>query len=68
MFQGTPSYPSKEDLFRLLERRGALIDCQSTKDTFIYASSCQIDGFPDIIKLIADSVQRPIINSNDASF
>ncbi|OZC05001.1 hypothetical protein X798_08029 [Onchocerca flexuosa] len=65
-FSGTPSYPSKEDLFRLLEQRGALIDCQSTKDTFIYASSCQIDGFPDIIRLIADSVQRPIINSNDA--
>uniref|UniRef100_A0A0R3RVR9 Alpha-MPP n=1 Tax=Elaeophora elaphi TaxID=1147741 RepID=A0A0R3RVR9_9BILA len=64
-FTGTPSFPSKEDLFHLLERRGALIDCQSTKDTFIYASSCQIDGFPDIVRLIADSVQRPIVNSND---
>ncbi|VBB33840.1 unnamed protein product [Acanthocheilonema viteae] len=64
-FAGTPSFPNKEDLFRLLERRGALIDCQSTKDTFIYASSCQINGFPDIIRLIADSVQRPIINSSD---
>ncbi|EFO27286.2 peptidase M16 inactive domain-containing protein [Loa loa] len=64
-FTGTPSFPSREDLFRLLEQRGALIDCQSTKDTFIYASSCQVDGFPDIIRLIADSVQRPIINSND---
>ncbi|KAK6112005.1 Peptidase M16 inactive domain family protein [Brugia pahangi] len=64
-FTGTPSFPSKEDLFRLLERRGALIDCQSTKDTFVYASSCQVDGFSDVIRLIADSVQRPIINSND---
>ncbi|VDN42683.1 unnamed protein product [Gongylonema pulchrum] len=49
----------------LLERRGALIDCQSTKDTFIYASSCRVDGFGDIIKMIADAVQRPVIKEDD---
>ncbi|VDN08142.1 unnamed protein product [Thelazia callipaeda] len=64
-FVGTPSLPTKEDLFCLLEQRGALIDCQSTKDTFIYASSCRIDGFSDVIKLIADSVQKPVIKSDD---
>lgn len=50
-------------MFSLLERRGALIDCQSTKDTFIFASSCHIDGVKDILTIISDAIMRPVITA-----
>jgi processing peptidase subunit alpha len=52
-------------LFAALEEKGALIDCQSTKDTFLYASSCHVNDVKDIMKIIAGAVHRPIID--DAS-
>uniref|UniRef100_A0A0N5ARE3 Alpha-MPP n=1 Tax=Syphacia muris TaxID=451379 RepID=A0A0N5ARE3_9BILA len=63
-FAGSVSY-SRERMFSLLEQRGALIDCQSTKDTFIYASSCHVDGAEDMLALIADAVQRPVITNEE---
>ena len=52
-------------MFNLLEQRGALIDCQSTKDTFIYASSCHVNGVEEILSLIADAVHRPLISPDE---
>lgn len=46
-------------MFSILENRGALIDCQSTKDLFLYASSCHLDGVDDIVRIIGDAVFRP---------
>uniref|UniRef100_F1L1J9 Mitochondrial-processing peptidase subunit alpha n=1 Tax=Ascaris suum TaxID=6253 RepID=F1L1J9_ASCSU len=64
-FSATSSFASKEELFSLLEQRGALIDCQSTKDTFIYASSCHISGVKDVLTVIADAVHRPLITPQE---
>ncbi|VDK58820.1 unnamed protein product [Anisakis simplex] len=61
----TSSYASKEEMFSILEVRGALIDCQSTKDTFIYAASCHVDGVRDVLAVIADAVQRPLITQQE---
>uniref|UniRef100_A0A0N4UWZ1 Alpha-MPP n=1 Tax=Enterobius vermicularis TaxID=51028 RepID=A0A0N4UWZ1_ENTVE len=59
-FSGSVSF-SREGIFSLLEQHGALIDCQSTRDTFIYASSCHVDGAVDMLTLIADAILRPLI-------
>lgn len=52
----------------MLERCGALVDCQSTRDTFLYASSCHIKSIEQVASLIADTIQRPIITKNEVIF
>lgn len=44
-----------------MEKCGALVDCQASKDTFLYASSCRISNAYEILRLIADAVLRPKI-------
>jgi predicted Zn-dependent peptidase len=65
--QKSLNYPSREGISKLLEESGALIDCQSTRDTFIYASSCHKRHAHQVLKLIADAVHRPLINEEDVS-
>ncbi|TKR72458.1 hypothetical protein L596_019897 [Steinernema carpocapsae] len=55
------NFRSEEQRHQLLEKHGAIIDCQSTKDTFIYAASCHINGVDDIMSMISDTVIRPSI-------
>jgi len=57
-FSSTKNY-TRDLILKMMEERGALIDCQSTKDTFLYASSCRSDGFEEILSVIADAVYRP---------
>jgi processing peptidase subunit alpha len=56
---------SRDDAFSLIERHGGLIDCQSTKDTFVYASSCHVDGMDDVLGVIADAVLRANITDEE---
>lgn len=55
-------------LFGVLEEKGALIDCQSTKDTFLYASSCHKKNVKDIMEIIADAVHRPQMTNEAVIF
>lgn len=48
-----------------MERCGALVDCQSSRDTFLYASSCKISNAYEILRLIADAVLRPKISDEE---
>uniref|UniRef100_A0A914WZ74 Mitochondrial-processing peptidase subunit alpha n=1 Tax=Plectus sambesii TaxID=2011161 RepID=A0A914WZ74_9BILA len=56
---------SRDETFGMIERHGGLIDCQSTKDTFVYASSCHINGLDDVLGVIADAVLRPQITDEE---
>lgn len=38
-----------------------MIDCQSTRDTFLYASSCRTSDAFEVLQIIADAVIRPNI-------
>uniref|UniRef100_A0AC34GVL3 Mitochondrial-processing peptidase subunit alpha n=1 Tax=Panagrolaimus sp. ES5 TaxID=591445 RepID=A0AC34GVL3_9BILA len=57
-FSSTQNY-GREDLLKIMEDYGALIDCQSTRDTFLYAASCRTDGLDKIVSVIGDTVLRP---------
>jgi processing peptidase subunit alpha len=57
-FSSTQNY-GREDVLKIMEDYGALIDCQSTRDTFLYAASCRTDGIDEIISVISDTVLRP---------
>lgn len=60
-FKSTQNYPEKTNVLELLDKCGALVDCQSTRDTFLYASSCRTTNAYEVLKVIADAVFRPNI-------
>ena len=57
-FSSTLNY-QREHILKMMEDYGALIDCQSTRDTFLYAASCRTDGLDEIVSVISDTVLRP---------
>ncbi|CAK5105904.1 unnamed protein product [Meloidogyne enterolobii] len=60
-FSSTKNFEDKSKTLELMEKCGALVDCQASKDTFLYASSCRISNAYEILRLIADAVLRPKI-------
>lgn len=64
-FSSTKNFEDKAKTLELLERCGALVDCQASKDTFLYASSCKISNAYEILRLIADAVLRPKITEEE---
>uniref|UniRef100_A0A915MJV9 Alpha-MPP n=1 Tax=Meloidogyne javanica TaxID=6303 RepID=A0A915MJV9_MELJA len=60
-FSSTKNFEDKSKTLELMEKCGALVDCQASKDTFLYASSCRISNADEILRLIADAVLRPKI-------
>ncbi|CAK5028472.1 unnamed protein product [Meloidogyne enterolobii] len=60
-FSSTKNFEDKSNTLELMEKCGALVDCQASKDTFLYASSCRISNAYEILRLIADAVLRPKI-------
>ena len=51
-------------VFRL-EKFGGICDCQSTRDTFLYAASVDSRGLDAAIEIIADVVLRPEISEQE---
>ncbi|KAI6205009.1 hypothetical protein M3Y94_00743200 [Aphelenchoides besseyi] len=67
-FSGSENYDTNAHIYEILEQKGALIDCQTTKDTCIYASSCHVDHAEEILKIIADTVHRPVFTSHSVDY
>jgi processing peptidase subunit alpha len=44
---------------RELERHGGICDCQSSRDTFIYAASADSRGLDSVTKVLAEVTLRP---------
>ena len=60
-FSSSQNFSDKSGTMELLERCGALVDCQSSRDTTMYASSCRTANAHDVLQVIADTVFRPNI-------
>ncbi|CRK87270.1 CLUMA_CG001072, isoform A [Clunio marinus] len=58
-FNSTLEYPEKDIILRELERHGGICDCQSSRDTFIYAASADSRGLDQVTKVLAEVVLRP---------
>uniref|UniRef100_A0A183CCF1 Mitochondrial-processing peptidase subunit alpha n=1 Tax=Globodera pallida TaxID=36090 RepID=A0A183CCF1_GLOPA len=67
-FSSSQHFPDKAHTLDLLEKFGALVDCQSTRDTFVYAASCRIESAFDLLAIIADAVQRPNILDEEVDY
>lgn len=58
-FNSTHEYPEKDIILRELEKHGGICDCQSSRDTFIYAASADSRGLDSVTKVLAEVVLRP---------
>ena len=48
-----------------LEKYGGICDCQSTRDTFLYAASVDRRGLGPTIEILGDAVLRPLIKDEE---
>ena len=48
-----------------LEKYGGICDCQSTRDTFLYAASVDRRGLDATIEILGDVVLRPTITDEE---
>ena len=51
--------------FCRLEQFGGICDCQSTRDTFLYAASVDSRGLDATVEIIADVVLRPEMSEEE---
>lgn len=58
-FQSTQSFGEKDVIFKELEKHGGICDCQSSRDTFVYAASADSRGLESVSRILADVVLRP---------
>jgi len=58
-FHSTALYPSKDDILQKLEKYGGICDCQSTRDTFLYAASVDSRGLEPTVEILGEVVLRP---------
>ncbi|KAK6759508.1 hypothetical protein RB195_021224 [Necator americanus] len=57
-FGATSRHSSRDEIYAVLQENGGLIDCQSTRDTFIYAASCHISGLDSVMEILANAIWR----------
>ncbi|PIC54937.1 hypothetical protein B9Z55_000042 [Caenorhabditis nigoni] len=61
-FNSSENFEDRDDLFSQLESNSGIVDCQSTRDTMMYAASCHRDGTDSVMNVIADTIFRPTID------
>ncbi|GMR33173.1 hypothetical protein PMAYCL1PPCAC_03368, partial [Pristionchus mayeri] len=66
-FGNTPRR-SSEEIFAAIDKSSAIIDCQSTRDTTIFAASCHRSGVEEILEIIADAALRPLLLDEEIEY
>ncbi|XP_058818680.1 mitochondrial-processing peptidase subunit alpha [Topomyia yanbarensis] len=64
-FQSTASFGEKDVIFKELEKHGGICDCQSSRDTFVYAASADSRGLESVTRILADVVLRPRLETGE---
>ena len=67
-FHSTSKFNSKDEILQLLEKYGGICDCQSTRDTFLYAASVDSRGLEPTIEVLGDVVLRPQFSQEEMDF
>ncbi|XP_076853839.1 mitochondrial-processing peptidase subunit alpha [Brachyhypopomus gauderio] len=58
-FSSTSQYGSKDEILLSLEKHGGICDCQTSRDTTMYAVSAEVKGLDTVVNLLADAVLQP---------
>jgi len=64
-FNSTTSFGSKDEILQRLEEFGGICDCQSTRDTFLYAASVDSRGLGSTLQVLGDVVLRPAFSKEE---
>ncbi|CAD6184449.1 unnamed protein product [Caenorhabditis auriculariae] len=64
-FGATNRFPSRDEIHSVLEKSGGIIDCQSTRDTFLYAGSCHVTGVDAVVEVLANAVWMPLLQQDE---
>ncbi|KAK3926471.1 Mitochondrial-processing peptidase subunit alpha [Frankliniella fusca] len=64
-FNSTSVYSDREKIMTELENHGGICDCQSSRDTFVYAISADSRGLDAVSKILAEVVLRPQISTEE---
>lgn len=60
-------YDDKDLILKQLENHGGICDCQSSRDTFIYAASADSRGIEPVTRVLADVVLRPKLSEEEVN-
>uniref|UniRef100_A0A994J5K6 Peptidase, mitochondrial processing subunit alpha n=1 Tax=Homo sapiens TaxID=9606 RepID=A0A994J5K6_HUMAN len=58
-FSSTARFDSKDEILLTLEKHGGICDCQTSRDTTMYAVSADSKGLDTVVALLADVVLQP---------
>uniref|UniRef100_A0A3Q0QWM7 Mitochondrial-processing peptidase subunit alpha n=1 Tax=Amphilophus citrinellus TaxID=61819 RepID=A0A3Q0QWM7_AMPCI len=58
-FSSTAQYGSKDEILLTLEKHGGICDCQTSRDTTMYAVSAEVKGLDTVVGLLSDAVLQP---------
>lgn len=64
-FNSSENFSNRDDLYSALEANSGIVDCQSTRDTMMYAASCHRDGTDSVMNVISDTIWRPVIDETE---
>lgn len=66
-FNSTVNFPNKDAILKELEKNGGICDCQSSRDTLIYAASIDSRAIDSVTRLLADVTLRPTLSDQEVS-
>ncbi|XP_036332116.1 mitochondrial-processing peptidase subunit alpha [Rhagoletis pomonella] len=66
-FNSTEKFPNKDAILKELEKNGGICDCQSSRDTLIYAASIDSRAIESVTRLLADVTLRPTLHVGEVS-
>ncbi|KAI8118961.1 hypothetical protein FF38_10215 [Lucilia cuprina] len=64
-FNSTTNFPNKDAILKELEKNGGICDCQSSRDTLIYAASIDSRAIESVTRLLADVTLRPTLHDEE---
>lgn len=64
-FHSTAEFPDKDNILRDLEKHGGICDCQSSRDTFVYAASAYSKGLESVTRVLSEVVLRPRLTQSE---
>ncbi|XP_054988357.1 mitochondrial-processing peptidase subunit alpha [Sorex araneus] len=64
-FSSTDEFGSKDEILLALEQHGGICDCQTSRDTTMYAVSADVRGLDTVVGLLAGVVLRPRLTDEE---
>ncbi|XP_050707963.1 mitochondrial-processing peptidase subunit alpha-like isoform X2 [Eriocheir sinensis] len=56
---------TREKIMGTFEKLGGICDCQSSRDTLIYATSVEARGMPEAVKILSEVILRPKLEQEE---